>query len=87
MLSCTSSQELQAFWVQTWSETTAIGHQVECVIRKPNQLVQGLELGLHTIPLVDDPKAVSDLTTAMEGADGVYHLAGIFDPSLKGSRG
>ena len=60
------------------------GHQVECIIRKPNLLVEGLPVGLHTIPLVDEPKSIADLTSVMDGADGVYHLAGIFDPSPEG---
>jgi dihydroflavonol-4-reductase len=60
------------------------GHDVQCVIRKPNRLVEGLSIGLHTIPLVDQPSAVRDLAKLMEGADGVYHLAGIFDPSPEG---
>lgn len=62
----------------------AQGHQVECIIRKPNLLVEGLAVGLHTIPLIDESKSVSDLAAVMEGADGVYHLAGIFDPSPEG---
>lgn len=62
----------------------AQGHQVECIIRKPNLLVEGLAIGLHTIPLEDRPGSVRDLAKVMEGADGVYHLAGIFDPSPDG---
>ena len=62
----------------------AEGHDVECIIRKPNVLVDGLAVGLHPIPLVDQPKAVNDLAKVMDGADGVYHLAGIFDPSPEG---
>ena len=49
----------------------AQGHQVECIIRKPNQLVEGLGLGLHTIPLVDESKPVADFSAVMDGADGV----------------
>ena len=60
------------------------GHQVECIIRKPNLLVEGLAVGLHAIPLIDKSKEVNDLAAVMEGADGVYHLAGIFDPSPEG---
>lgn len=60
------------------------GHEVECIIRKPNLLVDGLAVGLHTIPLVDQPNAVNDLAKVMQDSDGVYHLAGIFDPSPEG---
>lgn len=60
------------------------GHQVECIIRKPNRLVEGLSVGLHAIPLVDRSDNVNALAKVMEGAAGVFHLAGIFDPSVEG---
>ena len=47
----------------------AHGHQVECIIRKPNLLVEGLAVGLHAIPLMDQSKEVNDLAAVMEGAD------------------
>ena len=60
------------------------GHQVECIIRKPNALVEGLSVGLHTIPLVDSVSEVTALAKVMDGAEGVFHLAGLFDPSPEG---
>jgi len=60
------------------------GHQVECIIRKPNKLVEGLSVGLHPVPLVDRPEVVEQLATVMKDVDGVFHLAGIFDPSPEG---
>jgi dihydroflavonol-4-reductase len=62
------------------------GHQVDCIIRKPNALVEGLPVGLHTIPLVDRFSEVTALAKVMEGASGVFHLAGLFDPSPEGMR-
>ena len=60
------------------------GHDVDCIIRKPNVLVDGLSVGLYTVPLVDQPQSVDELAKVMDGADGIYHLAGIFDPSVDG---
>lgn len=60
------------------------GHQVSCIIRQPNDVIKGLDAQLHTLPLEDNPKSVNALAKVLDGADGVFHLAGIFDPSPKG---
>ena len=65
------------------------GAEVHCIIRKPNALVceetvARLGLHLHTIPLIDHRVEVEALTRVMDGAEFVYHLAGVFDPSPGG---
>ena len=60
------------------------GDEVHCIIRKPNVCIEGLDVILHTIPLIDHPAEVARLTKVMEGCEVVYHLAGIFDPSPEG---
>ena len=62
----------------------ARGDEVHCVIRKPNILLEGLDIQTHTIPLIDHPMEVQRLAKVMEGCSVVYHLAGIFDPSPGG---
>jgi dihydroflavonol-4-reductase len=62
----------------------ARGDEVHCIIRKPNALIEGLDVHLHTIPLVDHPAEVERLKKVMLGCTIVYHLAGIFDPSPGG---
>ena len=60
----------------------ARGDEVHCIIRKPNAVIDGLDLTLHTIPLLDHPAEVEKLSRVMKGCDVVYHLAGIFDPCI-----
>ena len=62
----------------------ALGHDVHCIIRKPNALVENKGATLHTIPLTENHADVEKLARVMDGADGVFHLAGIFDPSPGG---
>ena len=61
---------------------------VTCILRKTNlaihDLVQTKSIDVLEIPLLDNPRQVTDLAKAMEGADVVFHLAGIFDPSPEG---
>ena len=63
-----------------------LGHDVHCIIRKPNMLVENKGATLHTIPLTENPADIDKLATVMDGADGVFHLAGVFDPSPEGRR-
>lgn len=58
----------------------AAGHEVVCVVRKPNLCVEGLPVELVHAAL-DDEEAV---VRAMEGCTGVMHVAGIFDPGPGG---
>ncbi len=58
----------------------ARGDRVACVVRKPNLCVEGLPVDLVTAPITD----VTAMARAMEGCDGVFHVAGIFDPGPKG---
>ncbi len=58
----------------------ARGDEVVCAIRKPNLCIEGLPVTTAAVPL-DDADA---LARAMDGCDGVYHVAGIFDPSPQG---
>lgn len=63
------------------------GDEVRCLIRKPNALVEGLDVELLTVPLVPrDHQDQQDLVRAMDGCDGVYHVAGVFDPGPSGRR-
>jgi dihydroflavonol-4-reductase len=58
----------------------AAGHEVVCVVRKPNLCVEGLPVTLVQARL-DDEEA---MVRAMEGCSGVLHVAGIFDPGPGG---
>lgn len=58
----------------------ARGDQVRCVVRKPNMCLEGLDVELVT-PSVTD---VDALAHAAEGCAGIFHIAGIFDPSPGG---
>ena len=62
----------------------ARGDEVLCVVRKPNLCLEGLDVEVLQLPLADQPKPVADLARAMDGCDGVYHLAGVFDPAPGG---
>ncbi len=65
----------------------ARGDRVRCLIRKPNALVEGLDVELLTVPLVPrDAADRADLARALDGCDGVYHVAGVFDAGPEGRR-
>lgn len=59
------------------------GHDVVALIRKPNSLIEGLDIETVSAPLLDG--ASSPLCDALSGCDGVFHVAGTFDPSPGGS--
>jgi len=52
------------------------------LIRKPNQLLEGLDIERTTPSLLDG--ASSELCDALNGCDGIFHVAGTFDPSPGG---
>ena len=58
----------------------AAGHDVVAIVRQPNRLTAGLPITLVT-PALDDLDA---LTAAAAGCDGIFHLAGTFDPGPGG---
>ena len=61
------------------------GHSVQCLIRKPNICIQGLDVELSTTPIYsDEPGHIDALAAELRGADGIFHVAGIFDPSPGG---
>ncbi len=60
------------------------GDEVICLIRKPRMAIEGLPVQLETIPLQDDKETVDELAKVLDGVDGIYHVAGIFDPSPGG---
>ncbi len=60
----------------------ARGDTVICAVRKPNLCVEGLDVELVTAPLTD----VEGSARAMEGCDGVLHVAGTFDPGPGGDK-
>ena len=58
------------------------GHEVLALIRKPNELIEGLPIETSTVSLaVAEEAALADV---LVGCDGIFHLAGIFDPSPGG---
>ena len=59
------------------------GHSVVALIRKPNSLLEGLDLQIASPSLVDG--ASTELVDALRGCDGIFHVAGTFDPSPGGS--
>jgi dihydroflavonol-4-reductase len=59
----------------------ARGDTVRCVVRKPNLCLEGLPVELVT-PSVTD---VDALARVAEGCDGIFHIAGIFDPGPTGA--
>ena len=61
----------------------AAGHEVLALIRKPNALIADLSIRTEAIPI--DGSAQEALTATLRGFDGVFHLAGIFDPSPGGA--
>ena len=58
------------------------GHEVLALIRKPNALIADLDIQTEAVPI--DGSAQEALTATLRGCDGVFHLAGIFDPSPGG---
>lgn len=58
----------------------ARGDTVRCVVRKPNLCLEGLPVELVTPSITD----VDALAKAAEGCDGIFHIAGIFDPGPGG---
>ena len=61
------------------------GDQVRCLIRKPNVLLEGLDIELVKAPLGDSPEQVEALARVCDGIEGIYHVAGLFDPSPGGT--
>jgi len=62
----------------------AQGDEVICLIRKPNRCVEGLNVRFSDLPLLDRPDAIDHLARLLEGVEGIYHVAGLFDPSPGG---
>ncbi len=61
------------------------GHQVRALIRKANPLIEGLDIERLQVPLMGNGhEHFSELSHALAGCDGVFHVAGIFDPSPGG---
>ena len=58
----------------------AQGHEVVCVVRRPNRCVEGLPTRLVNVGLED----VDGLTAAAEGCGGVLHVAGSYDTGPDG---
>jgi nucleoside-diphosphate-sugar epimerase len=56
------------------------GHQVCAVMRNPNRCTENLELESRAIALTDREA----LTMAAQGCDGIFHVAGTFDPGPGG---
>lgn len=63
----------------------ARGDEVVCLVRKPRMALAGLDVTLVQAPLVETPAGIEALARAMDGCEGVYHVAGIFDPSPGGT--
>ena len=61
-------------------------HEVLALIRKPNDLVDGLPIDLSTVPITGkSPEDADRLRESVAGFDGIFHVAGIFDPSPGGA--
>jgi dihydroflavonol-4-reductase len=60
----------------------ARGDEVVCAVRKPNLCVEGLPVTLVSGALTD----VDTMARAMEGCEGVLHVAGTFDPGPEGEK-
>jgi nucleoside-diphosphate-sugar epimerase len=60
------------------------GDEVHCIIRKPNINIEGLGVRTHVVPLRDNPTDVDTIARIADGFDGIYHLAGMFDPTPGG---
>ncbi len=63
----------------------ARGDEVVCLIRKKRMAIEGLDIETATVPLIDDKEHVEQLAKVLDGVDGIYHVAGIFDPSPGGT--
>lgn len=59
----------------------ARGDEVRCLVRKPNLCLEGLPVELVSVGLTDE----EGLARALDGVEGVYHVAGIFDPGPGGA--
>lgn len=66
------------------------GDRPRCLIRRPNRAIEGLDLELVEGPLVPRHAAydadVDALARLMDGCEGIYHVAGTFDPGPGGSK-
>lgn len=60
------------------------GDEVICLVRKVRKAIEGLPIETSAIPLRDERENVDELARLLEGVDGIYHVAGIFDPSPGG---
>ncbi|MEL6346974.1 MAG: NAD-dependent epimerase/dehydratase family protein [Myxococcota bacterium] len=60
------------------------GDRVRCLIRTPNVALEGLDVEIVRAPLGDTPEDVEGLARAADGCEGIYHIAGVFDPSPGG---
>jgi dihydroflavonol-4-reductase len=61
------------------------GDAVRCLLRKPNLAIEGLPVELRPVALRDDPASIDALAKALDGVEGVYHVAGAFDPGPGGA--
>jgi len=65
----------------------ARGDSVRCLVRQPNSLVEGLDVELVSAPLVPrDRGEQDDLLRAVDGCEGIFHVAGVFDVGPDGHR-
>ena len=65
----------------------ARGDRVRCLVRTPNALLDGLDLELVQAPLVPrDKDEQEDLLRAVDGCEGIFHIAGAFDVGPQGHR-
>jgi len=63
----------------------ARGDRVRCIIRTPNQCIEGLDIETVVVPLVPEtPEDEDALARAMDGVEAILHVAGLFDPSPGG---
>ena len=60
------------------------GHSVVCPIRKANRCVEGLPATFVQLPLIEGRAPEAALAAAMQGCDGLMHVAGLFDPGPGG---
>ncbi len=62
----------------------AAGDTVRCLVRQPRLTLAGLDVELVRTPIRDDPASIEALARTLDGCEGVYHLAGLFDPGPGG---
>ncbi len=60
------------------------GDEVRCLIRQRKEALEGLAVETLAVPLDETPAGIDALAKAMDGCEGVYHVAGLFDPSPGG---